>query len=76
MQIYRFYLTMDIIYHEKKINYTATIKALVEGDSVVFPYTEGMETSTIRNICSRIKGAKFTVNKTSEGVSVTRLMEN
>lgn len=63
---------MDIIYHEKKINYTASVKALMPKDSVLFPYSDDMETSTIRNICSRIKGAKYTVNKVADGVQVTR----
>ncbi len=63
---------MEIIYHERKPNYLATIKSMVQGDEVCFPWGRGMcDPSMIRTICSKIEGT-FTVNKTDEGMRVTR----
>ena len=64
---------MRIIYHERRPNYLATIKSLGIGDMVVFPWKElKCESAQIRVACSKSEG-KFTVNKTDEGLKVTRL---
>lgn len=63
---------MEIIYHERKPNYLATIKAMAAGDVVVFPWNKMMcEPSHLRTLCSKQPG-EFTVNKTDEGMRVTR----
>ena len=50
----------------------ATIKSLGVGEIVIFPWNEiNCETALIRVACSKIEG-KFTVNKTDEGMRVTR----
>ena len=63
---------MEIIYHERRPNYMATIKSLGVGEIVVFPWNIiKCETSQIRVACSKIDG-KFSVNKTDDGMKVTR----
>ena len=63
---------MEIIYHERRPNYMATIKSLGVGEIVVFPWKEiSCETALIRVACSKVDG-KFSVNKTEEGMKVTR----
>lgn len=63
---------MGIIYHERRPNYTATIKSLGVGEIVTFPWGEiKCESAQIRVACSKIDG-KFQVNKTDEGMRVTR----
>lgn len=62
----------SIIYHERRPNYMATIKSLDAGDEVFFPWDRSMsEPGQIRVICSKLEG-KFTVNKTVNGMRVTR----
>ena len=62
----------EIIYHERRPNYLATIKSLEAGDEVFFPWDRSMsEPSQIRVICSRLVG-RFTVNKTVNGMRVSR----
>lgn len=62
----------SIIYHERRPNYMATIKSLDAGDEVFFPWDRSMsEPLQIRVICSKLEG-KFTVNKTVNGMRVTR----
>lgn len=63
---------MEIIYHERRPNFLATIKAMSAGDVVVFPWDKMIcEPSHIRTLCSKTDG-KFSVNKTEEGMKVTR----
>ncbi len=63
---------MEIIYHERRPNYMATIRSLGVGDVIMFPWAEiSCETSLIRVACAKIDG-KFSVNKTEEGMKVTR----
>lgn len=69
-QIYK--KIMEIIYHERKPNYRATINAMVPGDEVFFPWNKITEPAQIRTICSRSSG-KFTVNKIENGLKVTRV---
>ena len=62
----------SIIYHERRPNYLATIKSLEAGDVVFFPWDRSMsEPAQIRVICSKLEGS-FTVNKTVNGMRVTR----
>lgn len=50
----------------------ATIKSLGVGEMITFPWEEiSCETSLIRVACSKVDG-KFAVNKTEEGMRVTR----
>lgn len=50
----------------------ATIRSLGVGDVIMFPWAEiSCETSLIRVACAKIDG-KFSVNKTEEGMKVTR----
>lgn len=63
---------MEIIYHVRKPNYLATIKALSIGDEVTFPWKDICEPNHIRTICSKISGT-YTVNKVESGMKVTRL---
>jgi len=50
----------------------ATIKSLGVGEIVVFPWKEiSCESALIRVACSKVDG-KFSVNKTEEGMKVTR----
>lgn len=50
----------------------ATIKSLGVGEMITFPWAEiSCETSLIRVACSKVDG-KFSVNKTEEGMKVTR----
>lgn len=63
---------MKIIYHERRPNYMATIKSLGVGEMITFPWNEiNCETAMIRVACSKVDG-KFAVNKTEEGMRVTR----
>ena len=63
---------MEIIYHERRPNFLATIKQMNAGDVVIFPWNDMIcEPSHIRTLCTKQPG-KFTVNKTEEGMRVTR----
>ena len=63
---------MEIIYHERRPNYMATIRSLGVGEAIMFPWAIlSCESSLIRVACSKSEG-KFMVNKTEEGVKVTR----
>lgn len=62
---------MEIIYHERRPNYMATIRALNAGEEVTFPWKGIIEPAQIRCTCSKLPG-KFSVNKTEEGMKVTR----
>lgn len=61
---------MEIIKHTKP-NFRATIKALEVGDDVTFP-TRHADEPYIRVLAVRLEG-KFTVNKTTAGIKVTRI---
>ena len=64
---------MEIIYHERRPNYLATIKALPMGDEVIFPWSRNMmEPAQIRTICAKLPGT-YTVNKITDGMKVTRI---
>lgn len=65
---------MEIIYHERRPNYRATIANLKAGEDVLFPWTNDggiNDPAPIRVICSKLEG-KFTVNKLVNGLKVTR----
>ena len=63
---------MEIIYHERKPNYLATIKSMGVGDEVTFPWDEvKCDPSFIRTICAKQPGT-FSVNKGITGMTVTR----
>ena len=62
---------MEIIYHERRPNFTATVKSLKVGDEVTFPLAEVHDPAPIRVLCSKIEGT-FSVNKSEEGLRVTR----
>ena len=49
----------------------ATIRALNAGEEVTFPWKGIIEPAQIRCTCSKLPG-KFSVNKTEEGMKVTR----
>ena len=62
---------MEIIYHERRPNYMATIKSLGVGDDITFPWKGICEPAQIRCICAKLPGT-YTVNKLEEGMKVTR----
>lgn len=63
---------MEIIYHERRPNFTATVKSLKIGDEVTFPLTEVHDPAPIRVLCSKMEGT-FSVNKSDGGLKVTRI---
>ncbi|MBR4755322.1 MAG: hypothetical protein IK076_00095 [Bacteroidales bacterium] len=63
---------MEIIYHERRPNYLATIKSLNAGEEITFPWKDINEPGQIRTICSKVTGT-FTVNKVEAGMKVTRI---
>ena len=63
---------MEIIYHERRPNYLATIKSLNAGEEITFPWKDINEPGQIRTICSKVTGT-FTVNKVEAGMKVIRI---
>ena len=68
-----------IIYKEREIDYEKTLAALEEEGYVLIP-TSDRDITNIRNSVSKaakkfIDGRTFTVNKTINGASITRIPE-
>jgi len=61
---------MELIYHTRRINFLATIKSFEPGD--IYTFDKKADYALIRTICSKLAGT-FTVNKTKDGLKVTRL---
>ena len=72
MPIGKYMKSIEIIYHERRPNYLATIKSMPVGSEVFFPWDRSMsEPAQIRTICAKLPGT-FTVNKLLKGMKVTR----
>lgn len=62
---------MEINYHERKINWKATLESFAPGDTHSFPWpVVKMEVGLIRSAASKIGG--FSINKTEGGLVVTK----
>lgn len=70
MSIDKYKKQMEIIKHTRP-NFMATVRALGVGDDVTFPFKVAAE-PYIRVLAARMEGT-FRVNKTDEGIKVTRI---
>lgn len=68
---------MKIYYKTREIDYKKTLGELDPGEKVDIPITAGQDLANIRTRVMRVAGEfgdgrKFSVNKTSDGASITR----